>query len=192
MPRPLQSYLSSVLGALPPQAQAAVLLAQEIQAHRGDSLLRCGAVWSTLMWVESGVLRMYYLDRQGQAANKNFYLAGALLWPLTPALSSQAANFWIEAISPVHLWSLPWATWQAASTEWPAWQDLERRTLAALLDDKMRREQQFLQCSATQRYQDLCASRPQWLAQIPLRHLASYLGITDVALSRIRRRLNPG
>jgi hypothetical protein len=38
----------------------------------------------------------------------------------------------------------------------------------------------------------LCALRPEWLARIPLRHLASYLGITDVALSRIRRRLNPG
>lgn len=56
----------------------------------------------------------------------------------------------------------------------------------------MRREQQFLQCSATQRYEDLCASRPQWLVHIPLRHLASYLGVTDVALSRIPRRLNPG
>jgi hypothetical protein len=38
----------------------------------------------------------------------------------------------------------------------------------------------------------LCAARPEWLTRIPLRHLASYLGITDVALSRIRRRLNPG
>jgi hypothetical protein len=90
------------------------------------------------------------------------------------------------------LWALPWPAWQAACAEWGAWQALERRMLALLLDDKMHREQQFLQCSATQRYQHLCISRPEWLARIPLRHLASYLGITDVALSRIRRRLNPG
>jgi hypothetical protein len=35
-------------------------------------------------------------------------------------------------------------------------------------------------------------TRPERLARIPLRHLASLLGVTDLALSRIRRRLNPG
>jgi len=64
--------------------------------------------------------------------------------------------------------------------------------LARLLEDKMSREQQFLQTTATERYQALLTSHPDWVRRIPLRHLASYLGITDVALSRIRRRLNPG
>ena len=66
---------------------------------------------------------------------------------------------------------------------------LERRTLATLLDDKMRREQQFLQLSAAERYQSLLQEHPDWLHRIPLHHLASWLGVTDVALSRIRRRL---
>jgi hypothetical protein len=110
-------------------------------------------------------------------------------------------GFWIDAIGKARIWALPWADWQAASAHIPAWQALERRTLAALLDDKMRREQQFRQCTAAQRYEALCAARPEWLTRIPLRHLASYLGITDVALSRIRRcrrlgrhtrRLEPG
>jgi CRP-like cAMP-binding protein len=113
-------------------------------------------------------------------------------WPLTPTLAGQAVDFWIETLTPTRLWALPWPAWQAACAGWVAWQALERRMLAVLLDDKMRREQQFLQCSATQRYEALCALRPDWLSRIPLRHLASYLGITDVALSRIRRRLNPG
>lgn len=192
MSTPLQSFLSSTLGPLPAPAQAALLAARALQANAGEPLLRAGDRWSSLFWVEAGVLRFYYLDRDGQSANKNFYLDGAMLWPLTPALAGQPVDFWIEAIAPTRLWALPWAAWQTACTEWPAWQALERRTLAALLDDKMRREQQFLQCSATERYEDLCARRPTWLARIPLRHLASYLGITDVALSRIRRRLNPG
>lgn len=123
MSKSLQSFLSSTLGPLPLQALAAVSLSQEIRVHKGDALLRAGALWSTLMWVQSGVLRMYYLDRHGHAANKNFYLEGALLWPLTPALSSQPADFWIEAIAPVHIWSLPWATWQTACAQWTAWQD---------------------------------------------------------------------
>ena len=53
-------------------------------------------------------------------------------------------------------------------------------------------EYQVTQCSATERYQHLLATHPTWARRLPLRHLASWLGITDVALSRLRRRLNTG
>ena len=50
-----------------------------------------------MWWLERGALRLYYLDREGQASNKNFFLDGALLWPITPLLAqpvmtSAAAN----------------------------------------------------------------------------------------------------
>jgi CRP-like cAMP-binding protein len=189
---PLQSFLASTLGPLPERAAAVVASSCAMQIGGGDALLHAGDRWSSLFWLESGVLRLYYLDRQGRSANKNFYLDGAMLWPLSPALAERPVDFWIEAVTPARVWPLPWTAWQAACANCVAWQALERHTLASLLDDKMQREQQFLQRSASQRYQDLCAHRPAWLARIPLRHLASYLGITDVALSRIRRRLNPG
>jgi CRP-like cAMP-binding protein len=192
MSTPLLSFLGTALGPLPAPAQQAAAAAQARQAAAGAPLLRAGERWAALYWVERGALRLCYLDRQGLSANKNFYLDGAMLWPLTPLLAGQAADFWIEAIAPTRYWVLPWPAWEAACAAWPAWQALERRTLAQLLDDKMRREQQFLQLTATQRYLALCTARPDWLARIPLRHLASYLGITDVALSRIRRQLNPG
>ena len=192
MSTPLLSFLSEALGPLPAPARAAVASSRATEAGTGAPVLRAGERWSSLYWVESGALRLYYLDRKGQSANKNFYLEGTMLWPLTPTLAGQAVDFWIETLAPTRLWALPWPAWQASCADWVTWQALERRMLAVLLDDKMRREQQFLQCSATQRYEALCALRPDWLSRIPLRHLASYLGITDVALSRIRRRLNPG
>jgi CRP-like cAMP-binding protein len=63
---------------------------------------------------------------------------------------------------------------------------------------KERREGEFLLDSAEQRYQRLLTEQPELAERLPLYHLASYLGVTDVALSRIRRRLkqsgvlNPG
>lgn len=186
---PLAAFLHAQLGALPDAPAAALATARAVPLAAGQPLLQAGQTWAQLFWVEQGALRLYYLDREGRAANKNFYLDGAMLWPLTPALAGQPVDFWVEAIGPSCVWVLPWRAWQAACTTWPAWQALEHRMLAVLLDDKMRREQQFLQCSAEERYQAVCATRPEWLARIPLRHLASYLGITDVALSRIRRRL---
>ena len=38
------------------------------------------------------------VDRDGQAANKNFYLDGAMVWPITPLLREAPVHFWIEAL----------------------------------------------------------------------------------------------
>ena len=39
---------------------------------------------------------------------------------------------------------------------------------------------------ARERYENLLATNPDWLQRVPLGHIASYLGITQETLSRIR------
>lgn len=192
VPHPLIEHLSAALGPLPPAAAALCRQAQPVALAKGQALLHEGGHWQHLWWLERGALRLYYLDRDGQAANKNFYLDGALVWPITPALREQPVHFWVEALEPSRVWALPWDGWATATAGFAPWQALEHRVLAALLQDKMAREHAFLQLTATERYLALRTEHPDWLARIPLRQLASWLGITDVALSRIRRRLNPG
>lgn len=188
---PLRVHLRSLLGPLPDAADRACAHATCMRLGRGEAILREGEHWQSLWWVAHGALRLYYLDREGRASNKNFYLDGAMCWPITPDLATRPVAFWVEAMEATEVWALPWAAWQAATRDLAPWQTLERRVLALLLQEKMQREQQFLQRSAAERYEALVAAHPDWAARIPLRHLASYLGITDVALSRIRRRLRP-
>jgi hypothetical protein len=56
----------------------------------------------------------------------------------------------------------------------------------------IQREHQWLMFSAAERYLKVLQEAPGWLEQVPQHRLASYLGVTDVALSRIRRRLKTG
>ncbi len=48
---------------------------------------------------------------------------------------------------------------------------------------------ELLMLSATERYKQFLQNNPDIAAALPNYHIASYLGITDVALSRIRRRM---
>ncbi len=185
----VREHLQGLLGPLPPQARQLCAAATHLRQDKAGALLREGERWQSLWWVARGALRLYYLTRDGQASNKNFYLDGAMFWPITPHLATEPVAFWVEAMEGSEVWAIPWTDWQAATKDFAPWQALERRVLAYLLQDKMQREQHFLQQSATQRYQALRTTHADWAERIPLRHLASYLGITDVALSRIRRRL---
>ncbi|KAB2900862.1 MAG: Crp/Fnr family transcriptional regulator [Burkholderiaceae bacterium] len=183
---PLSLFLNRLLGTLPAAAQAWVTTAQPRQARRGTPLLSAGSPWQHLWWVERGALRLYYLDRDGTESNKRFFLDQALFWPITPQLAQTPAMFHVEPIENSTVWALPWPPPPGALAGWPSWAAFEHRTLCALLDGKMQREQEFLQLDARERYSKLLARHPGWAARIPLRHLASYLGVTDVTLSRLR------
>ncbi|CAN7152586.1 Crp/Fnr family transcriptional regulator [Acidovorax sp. LjRoot129] len=186
---PLTLFLTQVLGAPPAPIEAWWASAQCLQLQRGQPLLRAGERWQHLWWVERGALRLYYLDRDGGESNKNFFLDRSILWPVTPTLRQAPVMFHVEPMEDSTVWALPIPPDGAPPADWPAWSQLEHRTLCALLDGKMQREQEFLQLSARQRYEQLMRQHPQWAERIPLRHLASYLGMTDVTLSRVRSEL---
>ena len=54
---------------------------------------------------------------------------------------------------------------------------------------KEERESAFVKHSAERRYLDFCADYPELKEQVPLQYIASYIGITPIALSRIRQKL---
>lgn len=188
---PLIGRLESAMTSSLPRAARGVCEqgATRRPLDKGEALLRDGEHWQHLWWIERGAMRMFFVDREGQSHNKNFYFEGTLLWPITPALANEPSHFWVEALEPSVVWTLPWQAWSDSVREHAPWQSLAHATLTRLLEDKMQREHEFLQRSATERYQALMTDHPEWTRRLPLKHLASFLGITDVALSRIRRRL---
>jgi len=188
----LTLFLTELLGAPPPAVGAWWACAERRLRERGQPLLRAGEHWRHLWWVERGALRLYYLDRDGAESNKNFFLDGALCWPITPTLRQQPVMFHVEPLEDSLVWALPLPAEASAplpGVGWAPWTALEHKVLCALLDGKMQREQEFLQLSARQRYARLLEQHPQWAGRIALKHLASYLGVTDVSLSRLRSEM---
>lgn len=157
--------------------------------EKGEVLLRAGERWSDFWWVESGLLRLYYLDQNGVEANKNFFSDGQPLWPITPVLRETDSSFFVAALEPTRVHAISCASIEREMAGEPAWTALQLRALQGLLDEKMWRERIFLQSDASQRYQQVLVNRPMWCERIPLKHLASWLGMTDVSLSRVRASL---
>lgn len=67
---------------------------------------------------------------------------------------------------------------------------IARIVLEDVFTRKIKREITLLKLSPEDRYQELMKYHKQLIHNIPLKHLASYLGITPQALSRIRGRIN--
>ena len=103
----MSNMLMRRLGALPDPALELCAAARPSTVHRGQSLLRAGEHWQHLWWVESGALRLYYIDRDGAESNKNFFLDDALFWPITSTLRDQPVGFYVDALEDSTVWAVP-------------------------------------------------------------------------------------
>lgn len=184
---PLAIPVFATLGLPIPPGLAQAFRARKVR--RGEALLRVGERWDRALLVERGILRMYFARRDGREFNKNFHAEGALLLPVTRAMADEPSLFHIAAVEDGQLRVAPMAEVLAVLRGAGLWERLRAHLAEGLLSAKLAREHELLTLDGRARWQRLAERQPELLERVPLHLLASYLGLTDVSLSRIRRGL---
>jgi CRP-like cAMP-binding protein len=154
----------------------------------GAQLLAVDAWADRAWWIEAGLVRLYYLDANGRERNKSFHAAGAWVAGGVPAQRSRSP-YAIAALEATRTVVLPYERLIEWQRELPAVQTIVADALLSVFERMARREAELLMLTAAQRYQRFVAQQPALAARLPLHQIASYLGITSVALSRVRARL---
>lgn len=156
---------------------------------RGAAILRHGERWNAALVIQTGLVRMHFLRRDGREFNKNFFAEGALVCPITPAMGAEPSLFGISCIERTRLWRCDATLMRQTLARSGDWAPLQTELLIRLLTGKLQREHDLLALDGRQRYAAFCTRFPHLAGRMPLLHLATYLGITDVSLSRLRRGL---
>jgi len=104
-------------------------------------------------------------------------------------LTRNPSTFDIETLVKTTLWRLSYNDLQTIYTETKIGNLIGRKASENLFLKKSKRELLLLNETAEQRYRNLFTEQPQLLQHIPLKYIASYIGVTPQALSRIRKRI---
>ncbi|HLA33294.1 MAG TPA: Crp/Fnr family transcriptional regulator [Rhodocyclaceae bacterium] len=154
----------------------------------GETLLRQGATVGHAWLIEKGVLRCYFLSEDGVERNKSFHAEGEWVGVCFPGIQSPSP-YTIAALEAAELVELPQAIMARWLDEFPVARAYIDEALNYLMHEQTLREAELLLRSPEQRYQSFLAEQGAIAERIPLHHAASYLGVTNVTLSRIRARL---
>lgn len=173
-------------------------IATEKRYPRHAFFLKQDAMPEHLGIVKEGVFREFSIDRKGKEHNRAFFFAGdfagfcfdppaELPGPriADPPLSKCSTTS-IQALTPGTLLLIPLAEFDRRIRTEETWLQAAHQLVHSLLMKKFEREYQLLTLSAQERYALLETAHPQLILEIPAFHLASYLGITPVSLSRLR------
>lgn len=79
--------------------------------------------------------------------------------------------------------------WQAFAQLIPGWESIVHKIIGQALREKMERVLPMVVQDAAARYRLFLTKYPHLANRVPLAYLASYLGITQSSLSRIRRNI---
>lgn len=155
---------------------------------RGEYLLRAGERAELAGVLVNGLLREHFVTERGVERTKSFVTALQFTGSLADLLSGEPARPFIVAEESSRVVLAPYAELRRLEQLWPSWAAAARRSLEHLLLSKAEREYQFMCLDAEHRYAAFLARHPDLEARVAATHIASYLAMTPVHLSRLRAR----
>ncbi|MDP3231731.1 MAG: Crp/Fnr family transcriptional regulator [Myxococcales bacterium] len=186
--RALHDRLGALAPISPKTWRAIVALGSRMSLAKGEYFSQPGEKATRFAVVISGLLRHYYLDTAGKESVKAFRGPMELSGPYAEIIQGRPSRTFIEALTAAELFVFEVAEVDTAAESSLELQRLFRRFVEVQFVAKEQREYEFLLLTAEERYRQFCASLPELLQHIPQHQIASYIGITPVALSRIRGR----
>lgn len=162
---------------------------QEIHIKKGDYFLREGKVANHYWFIQSGLVRSYAIDPSGKDISTNFYAGGDLLIDWPSFFMRQPIRENIQAITDCVCWQLDFNTFQNLFHSIEAFREQGRANLVKSYFTLKNHTISIIADQAKERYLKLIKEKPELSQNVSLKHLASYLGITDTSLSRIRKEI---
>lgn len=154
----------------------------------GDHWVRQGDQSREFAFIMSGLLRVYYVQKSGKELIEGFYDDGKTIAAISALVSEMPCQYYIQALEDTQLITLDYYDFFEFAKTNPQLLLWLLEVHQSLFIDKAKRDAKRILCNGEERYQWFAKEYPQLLDRIPQYHIASFLGITPVSLSRIRRK----
>ncbi|MFI5131796.1 MAG: Crp/Fnr family transcriptional regulator [Chitinophagales bacterium] len=161
---------------------------EQVVLSKNEYLLMEGKICRHLYFIQNGALRGFY-NLDGKEITHWFAFENDFVTSLHSFITQKPAVENIQSQEGCILWAISKET---LSSLFDQYHEIERLVRIVYEKYYIRLEERFVNAqfkTATERYENLIHQTPHILERIPLGHIASYLGVSQETLSRIRSRL---
>ena len=186
----LKSYLQSFGLLTDDEIDNLISLSTKRHLEKMDYFVRQGEVCKEVAFILKGSLRSFYISDKGEEVTYCLLFPNNFITAYSSYITGQSTVENMQAITPVEILVISKEDIDALAT----------KSVNLVYFLKTIAEQQYIQLekrifqlqnnNALERYENLIKTQPEYVLQIPLQYLASYLGITQRHLSRIRKQFS--
>lgn len=157
---------------------------QPLNFAKDDFLVKEGQVSHTFYFLNKGAFRHYTITDTGEEFTINLFVQNDWMLEYKSFMTQQPSQNFIQAVMESEVFAL--SAWQ--------FHELVKISdcffkLGGILQTK-NQDFQHNRLSPEEKYELLLSTHPELLHYFPLKHIASYMGITPETLSRIRKKIS--
>ncbi|MEM6846421.1 MAG: Crp/Fnr family transcriptional regulator [Bacteroidota bacterium] len=161
----------------------------QVTFQKNEYILRAGEIAHYYYFVESGFIRSYAVDTDGNDITTNFYAKAQILIDWPSFFRKAPTKEFYQALTNCVAWRLGFDEFQQLFHSIESFREGGRSRLVGSYFTLKRRSIAMITDPAKERYLQLVKEAPELVQNVPLKHIASYLGVTDTSLSRIRKEI---
>ncbi|WP_198664883.1 Crp/Fnr family transcriptional regulator [Lewinella sp. IMCC34191] len=161
-----------------------------VRFERESFILREGERAHAYYLLETGLVRAFVSDYTGREITTDFFQPGEVLIEVSSLFQRIPTRTNLQTLTEVSGYGIDFDVFQELFHRIEGFREWGRAWMSGQLFRERQRRIDMLTLSATDRYRTLVDTQPEVLAQAPLKHVASYLGVTDSSLSRIRKEIS--
>lgn len=160
------------------------------KVKKGEFVVRIGEIVNYVYFMESGILRGYFLDANGRDVTDCFcFECGSTAMPFSELKLNEPSPISMEMLKDGSFFCIPISEVIKLQKDYLETTLLYNRLLAKALEEHRKLKQALNQYTALQRYQWFLQEYPGLIECVGNKYIASFLGITPVTLSRLRKDL---
>ena len=156
---------------------------------KDEVLIEKGTIADDITFLSSGIVSSIYTN-QSKTFIRDFYFPPLVFTEQESFIKRTVCKFSIISVTDIKCQLLSFKDLEIAYIKIPCLREVAYDLLMNGFINISNRLENLLTLNPEERYVKLLNENPHLLHKIPLKMVASYLGITDVALSRIRKRIS--
>jgi CRP-like cAMP-binding protein len=161
----------------------------KVHFKKGEFLLKEGQIADTYHCLESGLIRSYAISSDGKDITTGFFGQNEIVIEVASLFLRMPTSENIQVLTDCICWQMNLIDFQKLADTIPGFMEWGRAWMAGVLFATKQRSLSMITDPAIKRYQLLIEQHPNIIRHAKLRYIASYLGITDTSLSRIRKEM---
>ena len=158
------------------------------KVKKNEILIAKDEVCRYTYFVCKGAIRAYFISDEGQEATRYIALENQFITTIHSFIEQSPTNEYIQATEPTELLQISYTDFTKIVQETTLAKDLYNKQLELAYVTNHWRLESFLKMSAKQRYDFLIQTNPAIIQRLPNKIVASYLGITQESLSRLKAK----
>lgn len=162
---------------------------QDFTLKKGEIVLQKGKVSDDYIYLQEGLMRSYLYDLDGNEVTTDIFTEKNIAFEVTSFFNRTPSETFMETLTDCKGLKITYEKLNELFHNKPTFREFGRAILVREFIASKKRNYAMINQTAEQRYQNLITHKPDIIKYAPLKYIASYLGITDSTLSRIRAKL---